>query len=572
MEINNLNDDFSDLESISVIGENDINDNNDYNDIQNNFNDSLLSSIESLEQDQSHNHSHDEIIINTEIIKKKNKKRNKDELNLTPLPIFSCIYCSNDKVAFSHLSREVLSEKYLFQTSNYDIQELEKIINDSLIEKDNQENKLIKIIIEYSEYLKKNCSIEESKNFFMCDNYKLYCINNEKIIQNNFVNKIELNINRKKNDQIIKGIHIPKNSTKSLFNTTNSLVNNIVALGPETNINNNKNISNISDSNFNSLSLNYDNSGNNNNIKMLNVYSIGMDSIVENIDNDSSEENEEDNDFLKIFRFDLRRKINRNDIIWDDNCFDIWNPQFCDDDNNNKSHFIKSSQSKKDLVIFDKRLLKNKSNKSNLIINNQYNYDSNKLKQNIYPPNNYFHKHSAKNQNLEKLFIDKFENIERRNKSNFMENTYKTNKTLSKIKDYINELNSKNQGSTQSDSKIFSFSQNRNSFLDKNRSSFLNQNSFNLNSLLNQNLSQNYHTSLNKVEQIKMKSKIKKNDRIKKKVEDLIDIIKSPNKRNFNLNDNGKINSILSTTFQKINIKIAKNKYNSIIGSSFFDN
>ena len=53
-------------------------------------------------------------------------------------------------------------------------------------------------------------------------------------------------------------------------------------------------------------------------LKMLNVYSIGMDSIVENIDNDSSEENEEDNDFLKIFRFDLRRKINRNDIIWED--------------------------------------------------------------------------------------------------------------------------------------------------------------------------------------------------------------------------------------------------------------
>ncbi len=43
-----------------------------------------------------------------------------------------------------------------------------------------------------------------------------------------------------------------------------------------------------------------------------------MDSIVENIDIDSCEENEEDNDFLKIFRFDLRRKINRNDIIWED--------------------------------------------------------------------------------------------------------------------------------------------------------------------------------------------------------------------------------------------------------------
>ena len=45
---------------------------------------------------------------------------------------------------------------------------------------------------------------------------------------------------------------------------------------------------------------------------------------------------------------------------------------------------------------------------------------------------------------------------------------------------------------------------------------------------------------------------------LKKKVEDLFYIIKSPNKRNFNLNENGKINSILSTTFQKINIKIKK--------------
>jgi hypothetical protein len=74
---------------------------------------------------------------------------------------------------------------------------------------------------------------------------------------------------------------------------------------------------------------------------------------------------------------------------------------------------------------------------------------------------------------------------------------------------------------------------------------------------------------LNKVEQIKIKSNIKKNERIKKKVEDLFYIIKSPNKRNFNLNENGKINSILSTTFQKINIKNKKNKYKSLIGSSF---
>ena len=139
MELNNLNDDFIDLDSISEIGENDnFNNNNKINEITQNFNNncSILSSINSSEYNEYQNQSNDEIIINTEIIKKRNKKRNKDELNLTPLPIFSCIYCSNDKVAFSHLSREILSEKYLFQTSNYDIQELEKIINDSLIEKE----------------------------------------------------------------------------------------------------------------------------------------------------------------------------------------------------------------------------------------------------------------------------------------------------------------------------------------------------------------------------------------------------------------------------------------------------
>ena len=36
---------------------------------------------------------------------------------------------------------------------------------------------------------------------------------------------------------------------------------------------------------------------------------------------------------------------------------------------------------------------------------------------------------------------------------------------------------------------------------------------------------------------------------LKKKVEDLFYIIKSPNKRNFNLNENGKINSIFYITF-----------------------
>ena len=172
MELNNLNEEFN-LSSLSNISENE---NKDFmNNVANNFNNNSSISSINYSNENSKEDEEGEIIIHTE---KKHKKRNKDELNLTPLPIFSCIYCSNDKIAFSHLSKVILSEKYLFQTSNYDIQELNKLINDSLIEKDTQDDKLIKIIIEYTEYLKKYYLFKNSFDFFNSNQYKLFCVNN----------------------------------------------------------------------------------------------------------------------------------------------------------------------------------------------------------------------------------------------------------------------------------------------------------------------------------------------------------------------------------------------------------
>ena len=157
MELNDIKEDFN----ISLLSNESKDENNDIiNNFGNNFQNTSI--ISSIDYSNDNSKEEEEIIINTE---KKHKKRNKDELNLTPLPIFSCIYCSNDKIAFSHLSMEILSDKYLFQTSNYDIQELNKLMNDSLIEKDIQNDKLIKIIIEHSDYLKKNFSKEESEKY-----------------------------------------------------------------------------------------------------------------------------------------------------------------------------------------------------------------------------------------------------------------------------------------------------------------------------------------------------------------------------------------------------------------------
>ena len=487
MELNDIKEDFN----ISLLSNESKDENNDIiNNFGNNFQNTSI--ISSIDYSNDNSKEEEEIIINTE---KKHKKRNKDELNLTPLPLFSCIYCSNDKIAFSHLSKEILSDKYLFQTSNYDIQELNKLMNDSLIEKDIQNDKLIKIIIEHSDYLKKNFSKEESEKYLTSNQFKLFCIKNNNYIQQYFNNKLENSINRKKNEQIFKEIKIiPRNSNynKSLFNTTNSLVNNIAAFNiQENNINPNKNNSLISDINFNSISLNYDNnySTNNNNIKLLNAYSIGKDFIVENIDKDSEED---EDDFLEFLRFDLRRKINHDDIIWEKKSFNIWNPIFCEDEeeeneNNNlyESKYLLNKHSNYSLQLNHRKKLNNNS-----ILNNHH-------KQHFNFSSKQRTKNRMKTEKLEKLFKEKIEYIEKINKVNKSVNK-NINNTLLKSKDLTNEFNSKNQGSTQYESKISSLYCNKNSFLDKNQSNIFSSNSFNLNSLLNQNLSQNYPSSLSK--------------------------------------------------------------------------
>ncbi len=523
MELNEIKEDFN-ISLLSNISENK---NTDIiNDFGNNFeNESIISSI-----DYSNDNSkeEEEIIINTE---KKHKKRNKDELNLTPLPLFSCIYCSNDKIAFSHLSKEIISDKYLFQTSYYDIQELNKLINDSLIEKDSQNDKLIKIIIEYTEYFKKYFTNEESEKYLKSSHYKLLCINNKNYIQQYFNNKLENSINRKKNEQISKEIKIilrNSNYNKSLFNTTNSLVNNIAAFNiQENNINPNKNNSLISDINFNSISLNYDNnySANNNNIKLLNVYSIGMDFIVENIDKDSEEEEE---DFLKFLRFDLRRKINHDDIIWENKSFDIWNPIFCDDEieeNDNKNNIYK-----KKFLFHKNSTYSLQLNNQNINLNDSINIHHN---QHLNLSNKERSKNKIKVQKLDKLFRDKYDYIEKLNRKNEKNMNKNLNITYLKLKDFTNEFNSKNQGSTQYESKFSSISNNKNSFLDRNQSSFLGVNSFNLNSLLNQNLSQNYPSRLRKVFSItKIQNNKRKNNKIKRKMENILDMINNDNSSN----------------------------------------
>ena len=338
-------------------------------------------------------------MVSEDISKKFTKKLTREELDNIPLPVFSCIYCSNLTIAVKHLSQEIITNKYLFQASIYDIEDINKlIIYQPLIDRDNKNEKLHDIIIKSTEYLFCSYNKENLQNFFSTKNYIDIC-NNE--LNNNkkyFTQKIEESIVKKKKDFYFKGIkNIPKNSinNRCLFNSTNSLINNCNALSGFvesipvninnynynyiTNKNNNTNNSNLS-LNFNSISLNNNEFGNlckdahtNNNNLLV--------SIVEHIENNNENQNEleDKEEFMDLLELDeekeKEKKISKENISWDKNYYDIWNPDISDveDNDNSENNDFVDNYFKCEVNDFKNNLINNyntnKKNSGNVFIN-----------------------------------------------------------------------------------------------------------------------------------------------------------------------------------------------------------
>ena len=338
-------------------------------------------------------------MVSEDISKKFTKKLTREELDNIPLPVFSCIYCSNLTISVKHLSQEIITNKYLFQASIYDIEDINKlIIYQPLIDRDNKNEKLHDIIIKSTEYLFCSYNKENLQNFFSSKNYIDIC-NNE--LNNNkkyFTQKIEESIVKKKKDFYFKGIkNIPKNSinNRCLFNSTNSLINNCNALSGFvesipvninnynynyiTNKNNNTNNSNLS-LNFNSISLNNNEFGNlckdvhtNNNNLLV--------SIVEHIENNNENQNEleDKEEFMDLLELDeekeKEKKISKENISWDKNYYDIWNPDISDveDNDNSENNDFVDNYFKCEVNDFKNNLINNyntnKKNSGNVFIN-----------------------------------------------------------------------------------------------------------------------------------------------------------------------------------------------------------
>ena len=312
------------------------------------------------------------------------KKIKKEDLDKIPLPIFSCIYCSNEQVSFNHLSNEIISNKYLFQTSALDMKQLDYLISSKpKIDKGDNSNKLLNIIINNTEYLKCSFIKDKIRDFYKSNIYMVQCLKNELIIKKVLMQRFEDSFIRRKKDFYFKGIKdinkISKNSinNKCLFNSTNSLINNYSGLTgfiahsqgqthPLPIVEKNNNTVNGSNS---SICLN------NNEIGLVGKGKNRhyMENIMENNDDRNLEGENTIEEKAQILNFicedDLKRKITKNDIEWEEKYYDIYDPII--DDNILDQN---SSKEKYDIIIKNKP--KNKSFCQTL--NNNKNIDKSK--------------------------------------------------------------------------------------------------------------------------------------------------------------------------------------------------
>lgn len=371
--------------------------------------------------------------FNINLINSTRKKLTKADLDNIPLPIFSCIYCSNDYLSFKHLINEILYKKYFFQTSKYDVNIITKIINQPLIIKNDEsiyENKLLKLIINSYEYCGYYYSKKDIDSFFHSQTYYNIFFKNNFTIKNKIYEKIRhfieskknliyfnwINDNLRKNNKfnLLKNFsyynqNVCNSAFGSLINNNivnNNIINNNIIINSNTNINLNK-LGQFFSFNFNSLIPINNNHKNFNEKKNL-------------------KKNNEDKNILNISM--TERKINKNDISFEENYYNIWNPDITlikDEDNINN-----------DIVtnINDNKLTNHKkTNSTNILlkINNNIKTQNKNIFTNIY---NNFNNYKKYNENSVLSLRNNKLNISKLN-HNYL-NIYKNNNNNSKFQKF----------------------------------------------------------------------------------------------------------------------------------------
>ena len=504
---------------------------------------------------------------------KKKKKIKKEELNNIPLPIFSCIFCCNEIVSFRHLSNEIISNKYLFQTSIYDIKQLDFLISGKINKKiDN--DKLLDIILNNFENIKEYINSDKINNFFKSKKFKTRCEYNKLLIKNKFRTKFEEKVNKKKKDfyfKEIKGTYkISKNSlnNKCLFNT-NSLINNYSSLAglipKESEL-----IHNLAEKQNNSITSSHlSNINIHGNMNKNEIGLIGKDNNKHYVENivEKIDKNVESDIFDFLGENDLKRKINKKDIEWEDTYYDINNPIIKDDEINNQ------------LFLEEDNILE--------IINQRDNKNKNNHNKNIYNKHNTINNiksitiNSENKSNIKMSIFNNSKSLASTNTSSNIIMKDKENKTLSIFINKNKMLNIENNSALSPRHKniiLKNLTKSSKKDVESNRFKkiFGNGNSFldlkNIHKKISFNHTLNIYRDLNECSNIKNKhinrDIVLSNLNIKEK--NLLDynIDKNMNKiNNYKYKlilDNNKKNEIMNNnnTFEKIMKRFKSNKYN----------
>ena len=504
---------------------------------------------------------------------KKKKKIKKEELNNIPLPIFSCIFCCNEIVSFRHLSNEIISNKYLFQTSIYDIKQLDFLISGKINKKiDN--DKLLDIILNNFENIKEFINGDKINNFFKSKKFKTRCEYNKLLIKNKFRTKFEEKVNKKKKDfyfKEIKGTYkISKNSlnNKCLFNT-NSLINNYSSLAglipKESEL-----IHNLAEKQNNSITSSHlSNINIHGNMNKNEIGLIGKDNNKHYVENivEKIDKNVESDIFDFLGENDLKRKINKKDIEWEDTYYDINNPIIKDDEINNQ------------LFLEEDNILE--------IINQRNNKNKNNHNKNIYNKHNAINNiksitiNSENKSNIKMSIFNNSKSLASTNTSSNIIMKDKENKTLSIFINKNKMLNIENNSALSPRHKniiLKNLTKSSKKDVESNRFKkiFGNGNSFldlkNIHKKISFNHTLNIYRDLNECSNIKNKhinrDIVLSNLNIKEK--NLLDynIDKNMNKINSYkyklILDNNKKNEIMNNnnTFEKIMKRFKSNKYN----------
>ena len=424
-------------------------------------------------------------------IKKNNikKKLTKEDLNDIPIPIFACIYCSNDYISFKHLSNEKLSSKYYNQTSIYDMKTLDELIKyHHIIDSFNNKPSLLNLIIKNTEYIKKYYEKSDAINFFNSNKFQKFNSCNKREIKKHLIYRLENCIIRKKNKDLTNRIvnnnkFANKNFSYYKYNGNNS---NHLFNDNCYNINGNNKHSNTfgttcpgtgyncSTNNIISFSINnYDFNNNNNNCN-IGVNNINMmENIIEKIEKNGESESggEGSEEFLNIFGSEsqLHRKINKNKISFEENYYNIWDPDFTQIVQNldDKKELEKSNMKDSEVNINKKGNLKDCKNNLN-------NDKKNKIKEN-----------NLNNENMIHNIINNKENNQMKNSfnysltSNLKNNDFNISRNENKI---LREINLKKTRKFETLNKNNLFSKNIDDIIPKEQ--LKNNNIFHLKSFI----------------------------------------------------------------------------------------